>query len=258
MTLVTEERSANAREHWPVFVISLTDAEARRAAISARLAALSIPFEFIDAIDGRSGLPAEHEARVDRVKTERVLGRPMSDAEYAATLSHMLVYERIIAENLAGAIVLEDDAIVGHAFAEFRAKRCYEVGDLLQMDHVYGYVWKGAKTVPLFDGVVAAVAAKNAALATGYSISQRGARYFRAHGQPIISPPDWPVDVTGLPALLTLPCIVGHPPLGGDDSSLGTERRKLEQLADRRRGRRFLKRAYWKGKWLRLWMRRVS
>lgn len=103
------------RGYWPVLVISLPDEVQRRSAIAAQLAALSIPFEFVDAIDGRSGLPAEFEARIDRARTQRVLGRPMSEAEYACALSHMRVYERIVAEKLAGAIVLEDDAIVGSA-----------------------------------------------------------------------------------------------------------------------------------------------
>lgn len=245
-------------DFWPVFVISLPDATERRASITAQLSALSIPFEFMEAIDGREGLPEDCEASIDRVATKRQLGRPMSDAEYACALSHMLIYKRVVTENLPGAIVLEDDAIIGQEFAMFRAKRCYELGALMQMDHVYAYIWKGAKAETLLEGVVAAVAAQNAGLTTGYSISQHGAKYFLAHGLPITGPADWPADVTKLPALLTIPCIVGHPPLGTSQSSIEHSRSKLTKVADERRSWRLLSGKYWRSKARRLWAKRVS
>ena len=77
---------------WPILVISLQDAAERRAAVSRQLDALGLPFEFRDAIDGRSGLPAAYESQLDRPGTEAHFGRQMSDGEYACALSHLAAY----------------------------------------------------------------------------------------------------------------------------------------------------------------------
>ncbi len=49
----------------PIFVISLPDSLERRENVSERLGALGLPFEFIDAVDGRKRLPPEFEVMVD-------------------------------------------------------------------------------------------------------------------------------------------------------------------------------------------------
>lgn len=126
---------------WPIFVISLAAAQERRRAISAQLQALGLPFILFDAIDARQGVPPEYEALIDRAGTQRNLGRPMSSGEYGCALSHLLVYRRICEEGLPGAIVLEDDAVVGPAFKSFVDQQAYRSAPFIQLDHLHARIW---------------------------------------------------------------------------------------------------------------------
>lgn len=174
---------------WPIFVISLPDQTGRRSQISAALAVLDLSFTFIDAVDGRNGLPPQFESKIDRKKTRRILRRPMSDAEYACALSHMTVYEKILSERLEGAIVLEDDANPSPLFLDFYRNQGYLKADFVQLDHRRARVWK-SRSRSLTAGVTGYRLAYNAQLATGYSISSRGAAYMVSKGCPISGYPD--------------------------------------------------------------------
>jgi glycosyl transferase, family 25 len=245
-------------EHWPVFVISLADSVGRRTQISEQLSALSIPFQFIDAIDGRAGLPAEYERMVDRAGTIAYERRVMSDAEYACALSHMSVYKRVIDENLPGAIVLEDDAILGPEFAAYRQARAYEHGDLIQLDYAGAYVRRLAKAVKQFPEFQLMPMVKPGVLTTGYSVTLAGAQHIYANGLPIRSPADWPCDVSAITTFLTIPRLVDHPPLCAEQSTIEAGRRVLQIPPDARKSARFLKASYWRRKWLSLRIKQVS
>lgn len=89
----------------PVYVISLKDAHVRRANMTARLGAIGLPFQFVDAIDGRTArLPDTFDgARVDR----RGFG---SEAAVASTMSHRVVHRMIAERGDETALIFEDDA----------------------------------------------------------------------------------------------------------------------------------------------------
>ena len=88
----------------PVFVLSLPDCHDRRARVSAALDGLGLPFEFVDAVDGRRGLPPEYESQIDRPLAQKK-GGILSDAEFACALSHINIYRRIVSENIDYALV---------------------------------------------------------------------------------------------------------------------------------------------------------
>ncbi|MFC2966836.1 glycosyltransferase family 25 protein [Acidimangrovimonas pyrenivorans] len=244
---------------WPVLVVSLADAQARRRALTAQLEALSIPFRFVDAVDGRNGLAARYETMIDRPGTEVQFGRPLADAEYACALSHLSLYRRIVDEDLPGAIVLEDDARVGPLFAEFLRGRGFEAADLIQLDHLHGDVWRFGTQTPLTGGIRIVRAARNASLTTGYSISRRGAAHILDHALPLRGPADWPCDVTALPAMLALPRVVDHPRIEPGTSDIEKARASLVTgLPQPRRGLRFFRAAYWRRWWFKRRTRRVS
>jgi glycosyl transferase, family 25 len=247
-----------AAQDWPVFVISLTDAGERRARISEQLSALSIPFEFVDAIDGRSGLPAEYERMIDRAGTLVQERRGVSDAEYACALSHMSVYKRILDQNLPGAIVLEDDAILGAGFAAYRGARAYEHGDLIQLDYKDARLWRWAKAAKRFPEFTLMPMAKPGLLANGYSVTSAGAKHLYTYGLPVRSPADWPCDVSAITTYLTIPRLVDHPPLGTEQSSIEGSRRTMLIIQSKRRNARFLNAAYWRRKWVTLCSKHLS
>ena len=250
---------SDVADHWQVFVVSLRDATDRRNNISKQLAELSIPFKFIDAVDGRTGLPVEFERLVDRAGTGVQFGRRMADAEYACALSHMSIYRLITEGGLPGAIILEDDAVIGQIFAKFYQNRGYESADLIQLDHMHGDIWKFSKRVPLIEGVKLTKAARNASLTTGYSISHRGAAYILENGLPLRGPADWPCDVTVLPTMLALPRVVDHPAWETDASTIEAGRDAIvSAMGTEKSSFRFFKRAYWRRWWFKRRTARIS
>lgn len=93
------------------FVINLERSSVRRASIQKQLDEYGIDFEFIKAVDGAL-LTDEYLARV--CNFEELAKRPhiQHKGMYGCILSHYHIYERIVAENLPCALVLEDDVIV--------------------------------------------------------------------------------------------------------------------------------------------------
>lgn len=135
----------------PILVISLPDSTERRETVAARLDALSLPFEFVDAVDGRNGLSEEHEAMVDRDGMNAVRPYPMSDAEFACSLSHLKVYRRIVDDGIPHALVLEDDAVPQSGLPRYLAGRHFEGSDLTSLFYGRAFV-RPRQATPLFDG----------------------------------------------------------------------------------------------------------
>ncbi|MCB1529648.1 MAG: glycosyltransferase family 25 protein [Rhodospirillales bacterium] len=101
----------------PIFVISLSGAEERRSGMAEKLRSLGLDFEFFDAVDGRKtdvlAQPLYH-AR----KRALYFGKHLTGGEWGCFLSHKALYEKICAENIARAIIFEDDAIPDDRFPE--------------------------------------------------------------------------------------------------------------------------------------------
>ncbi|MBA3911770.1 MAG: hypothetical protein C0524_18315 [Rhodobacter sp.] len=196
---------------WPIFVISLPVATERRAILGNKLAAAGLAFQFIDAVDGRNGLAPEWEARIDRPGAHERYGYPMSDGEFACSLSHQLAYVRVLEQGLPGAVILEDDAILTPAFAQFYRQGHYRKADFIQLFCFAARIWRGpgrrSVGVTRLHGL-----AENAFSTVAYSISARGAAYLHQAGQPVRSRSDWPAELSRIGGLLAVPSVVLHPP----------------------------------------------
>ncbi|WP_427939396.1 glycosyltransferase family 25 protein [Achromobacter marplatensis] len=79
-------------------MISLPDCADRRRRISGCLDGLGLSFDFVDAVDGRNGIPDEFESMIDREGGAAVIPfseppriRPLTDSEFGCALSHILV-----------------------------------------------------------------------------------------------------------------------------------------------------------------------
>ena len=93
------------------FVINLERVATRRNYIEQHVKDLNLTnVEFINAVDGKTISDKEFDALHDRKWANKCVKRPLVRTEIACTLSHLKCYERIVDENLKGAIVLEDDA----------------------------------------------------------------------------------------------------------------------------------------------------
>lgn len=92
----------------PIWVISLARAAHRRDEIARALEALGLPFEFVTAVDGRGLAPAERRLYSHR-RALFEMGRGLGSGMFGCSLSHVHVYERMVAEGVPIAVVLEDD-----------------------------------------------------------------------------------------------------------------------------------------------------
>lgn len=221
---------------WPIFVVSLQDQTRRRQQITNQLTSLGLDFTFVNAIDGRHGLPSDLESKIDRPGTLRTLGRVMTDAEYACALSHMLVAERILASRLEGAIVLEDDAVLENNFKEFLLAGGHRSAGLVQFDHKYALIWKFGQK-PILPGVSIHKLVHMCPPSTGYAISRSTCEYFIRNGLPIRRTADWPVETARIGAVITVPRLVTSFDTDFADSSLNSGRIESERQRVRSPGR---------------------
>ncbi|MXX11287.1 MAG: glycosyltransferase family 25 protein [Nitrospira sp. SB0667_bin_9] len=182
----------------PVFVVSLPDCLDRRQAISQALSALGIEFEFVDAVDGRYGLDPQYEDQIDRVEAQRV-GRILSDAEFACALSHLTIYRRIVSENLAYALVLEDDAVPSPQLVEFLVNHHYRDADLTQLYTSRAYVRRsGIKAILNTYTSYLCLPRVPAVYTVAYTVSYWAALHFVTHAVPVTTVADWPTCINTL------------------------------------------------------------
>lgn len=199
----------------PVFVVSLPDCTERREAISQALWNLGLTFEFVDAVDGRHGLDPQYESQIDRVGTQRRIGYALTDAEFACALSHVNVYRRMVSENLAYAVVLEDDAIPFPNLVPFLTHHDYRDADLTQLHCSRPYVRRhGAKRVLGAYTSYLRLPRLNILYAVAYTVSYRAALHFVRYAVPVTRPADWPSPIDDLSAdkqcRVIYPSLVGH------------------------------------------------
>ncbi|MYC27794.1 MAG: glycosyltransferase family 25 protein [Nitrospira sp. SB0662_bin_26] len=199
----------------PVFVVSLPDCTERRESISKALFNLGIKFEFIDAVDGRHGLDPQYEDQIDRTTTKQN-GKILSDAEFACALSHLTVYQRIVSENIAYALILEDDAIPSLKLAEFLVECYYRDAELTQLYCPRAYVSRwGSYALLQHHTSYVRLPRVPVVGAVAYTVSYRAALHFVNHAVPITKEADWPRCIEALiknrQCRAIYPPLVGHP-----------------------------------------------
>ena len=89
--------------------------------MQARLEALGLAigedFYFIKAVNGRE-MPEEYAGLYDRAKRLRYFGRDLKPGELGCTFSHYKIFQKMVAEHLSHAVVLEDDVIFEEDFPQ--------------------------------------------------------------------------------------------------------------------------------------------
>ena len=177
-----------------IFTISLPDSTQRREALTRRMEALSLPFEFFDAVDGRQGIPAEFEGMVDRENSLVRFERPMVDTEFACALSHVMVYRTIVERGIPFALVLEDDAIPDPDLPQYLAGEYFRGADLVSLAYRRTHVVK--RSAENLFGPYRAYRPfrwlRNPESTAGYVVSRDAARYMAENTIPIVREADWP------------------------------------------------------------------
>jgi glycosyl transferase, family 25 len=92
----------------PIWIVSLERASHRRSAVALEFDALDLPFEFIEAVDGRA-LTDEQAALYSHWRALFEMGRGLSQGVFGCSLSHLRLYERMVTEDIPVVAIFEDD-----------------------------------------------------------------------------------------------------------------------------------------------------
>ena len=159
-----------------IFVINLASSEDRLTNIRAQLEVAHLDFTRISAIDGSCLSPAEINAHYQSDLNKRTYRRPLSLGEIGCYLSHRNCWQQIIDNQLAMALILEDDAALSD-----------QLSDVLSSIEQLPIKWdiiklcdppkpkKHASTVGLDKNTLLCQYKKIPSRATGYVVSQNGA-----------------------------------------------------------------------------------
>jgi len=101
-----------------ILVISLERSIDRRKKVENEMQKISIPWEFLSAVDGSKLITPPIEYRAKKVK--RLLGHELTPNEIGCYLSHKKAWMRCIEKNIT-TLVLEDDFVMAPNFEEILA-----------------------------------------------------------------------------------------------------------------------------------------
>ncbi|WP_293959524.1 glycosyltransferase family 25 protein [Sneathiella sp.] len=101
----------------PVFVINRLKDDHRRADMTDRLVIVGLSPTFIEAVDGYQ-LDIDNLPEYDREKRRRYFGKDLKAGEIGCLLSHRKIYEKMVAEKIPSALILEDDVFLAEDFKD--------------------------------------------------------------------------------------------------------------------------------------------
>lgn len=187
---MTRPHPATARP--PIWVVSLARATDRRRSIIEGFAGLGAPFELVDAVDGSSLSPAEQVLYSKRHALFEI-GRELSRGDFGCSLSHLRLYERMVANEVPVAVIVEDDVVPNADLVEVIAHL-----DVLPpgWDVVtFHSLFESAGPTPIDDRVIAGryrvCRFQRTPFGTQcYAISLAGAQRALRVGFPVCMPPD--------------------------------------------------------------------
>jgi aspartate carbamoyltransferase catalytic subunit len=96
-----------------VLVISLRRSEDRRAKVEQELKKTSLPWSFLDAVDGSALI--SHPVEYQPLKVQLLQGYPLTPNEIGCYLSHKEAWKRCVAQNIP-TLVFEDDFVLSAEF----------------------------------------------------------------------------------------------------------------------------------------------
>lgn len=115
------------------FLINLDRRPDRLTFVKQQLENLDVAFERVNAIDG-SSLTDEQKAFFNQKRFALECKRKVVKGEIGCALSHLAVWQRIVAENIPYALILEDDVQLKPELASLLAdKKNYESFDFLNL-----------------------------------------------------------------------------------------------------------------------------
>ncbi|HHF7109768.1 TPA: glycosyltransferase family 25 protein [Haemophilus influenzae] len=161
----------NAAQH--NYVISLTTEQKRRKHITEEFGKQNIPFEFFDAITPDI---IEETAKKFNITFDRSSKATLCDAEIACALSHIVLWNFVLENNLDYINIFEDDIYLGENAKELlNIDYIPEDTDILKLA-AHGKIIYGKCEQIKCNRNISRLKFKHTGMA-GYSITAKGARY---------------------------------------------------------------------------------
>ena len=185
------------------------------------------PHHFIDAVDGRALAGGRLGGVYDDAAARGHLGRSLTAPEIGCSASHLEAFRQIAARGTSAALVLEDDALLGHLFLEVLRRVLATLDPALPMavllSHVHRYSAWGARRVDRRHALYRPYSAYGA---HAYLITLAGARAMAARFERLFTvADDWAYFAKAgiLEVSALVPYIVGTSPLS-----------RMSQIGDQR------------------------
>lgn len=206
------QKNTTTRFSVPIYVISLTRSKKRRRFMHAQLEKMSVPYQFVDAIDGTT-LEKHTLEQIERQRERTLYTKPFTKGEIGCMLSHMNVYKTILSQkpessidsNRQASLILEDDVFLSEKVKNFLSpqiiKSLPEEWDLVLL----AYVQRGnieshpkKKAVMSFwnryrldNTFTVGLPVQFCYHTAAYLVSRQGARKLQKHGHPLRMPADF-------------------------------------------------------------------
>lgn len=168
-----------------IFVINLETHPERLAFADEQLKRLGLAYERLPAVMGKALSKQEMRQAWAKFHSWCVMGRLIQPGEIGCALSHQQIYQRMVAEQIPLALILEDDGLLGERLPEaLKAAEAFlepERSQVLLLTH-------HAKGAPPPAGISAS--GGDEMFAEGYVITREGARQLLKANTPIVSVAD--------------------------------------------------------------------
>lgn len=190
-----------------IFVVSLKSEKNRRKIIINQFKKLGVKFEFFDAVDCRGGISDKYNDILDMELAAKRLGRVMTNGEVGCSLSHHLLYKKIVKEKIKDAIIIEDDAILTPALKDFINMK--NKSDFVMLYHYRAYanklVFSNNKTefynIPFMPFSTA-----------GYYINNKTAKIILNNNKTVSYVADWSLPLHEMvDCTIASPRVINHP-----------------------------------------------
>jgi glycosyl transferase family 25 len=201
------------------YIINLEHSAQRREHIVAEVDRIGLEYEIVKAVDG-SQLSSQDFDKLCDMETVRKFPQWLSPGMIGASLSHRLVYSRIIENNDRAALVIEDDAILPDSLAEIVAG----ISSVIMPNEVILLYYSSFEPLQLSTVNAARVAEKHTIMypmflkgvvgAVCYVITNQAAKNMVDGVMPIAAAPDSWIDFTAKGMFDSIRCVypmdVGH------------------------------------------------
>ena len=172
-----------------VFIVNLKESLDRRQYMIEEMKKTNLQYEFFDAVNGK-GIK-NIDKIYDKETAIKVYGRELKLGEIGCAMSHLLIYKKMLEENIDQALIFEDDIIIANDFNKVLSK-------ILKLENngiiLLGQSDKKLKTKIYFQSISYHHKLKkifNSGYGTyGYIICKKAAEKIYAESFPIIRPID--------------------------------------------------------------------